>query len=820
MIAEGASAARYRLAAGTEWVQTDATSAIFRSATSKATLIGPNVSAFLADVVPTIDGTHDLIGIAKASASVPFDELQSYFSELIKAGLIVPAAFDGPRSRSTPFIEALASAGRSQAAVTERLKTARFAIFGLESAGAAIARELASWRVRGLVLADPTAQRPDDPATFELRHSDLDRQTALAAELSARYPEVEVTSPLGGWGAKDVRDVADMADVLIVAVDRDFAAVAQWVNKAAIETGKIAAFVTLDGTRATIGPIVYPGETACYMCYRMRAIACHDDYFASMAFEELRDRSRIGSATREPTFLPLSMVAAGILSGEIAKTLTAVGRHVLAGRIIEWDGLTAAFEEHEVLRQPCCPICGKKKLLNPEFPVIGDLSVERQGPGLAALRSRLVGARTGVVRSLKAIRKAPREPEFPMIVRAELSNFRYHREKAEAFQIASGKGADEDSAYVSALGEAVERYSGGIWPDDEVPRLRRDEIDGPSLDPRALVPCSMTAHHSPPYTPWTDDLRAGWVWGRDLGSGERIAVPAQPTLMSYSLMPGEANLFQVTSNGLAAGPTLADAALRAAYEVIERDAFISTWLLRLPADAVRIASLDLPAARNLEAAYARRGVKLELYRLTTTTSVHAFVALGIAEAGDALPAVVVGLGADHDAKSAARSALSEVAQVRPGLKYRLNDHDILKRRDAMHQDTMRVEDLEDHDLYYSSFDQLPAFDFLRRGDPAALDEVIGAAAESVGISPRDRLARLAEEAAEDGARLISVNLSPPDMAELGLYTARAYLTGYQPIYFGQKEMRIAEARLDRLSRRVLGRPFDPAHINPKPHPVA
>lgn len=815
-----ASVVRYQLAAGTEWVQTDATTAIFRSSAAKAILEGPSIRAFLSDVIPAMDGTHDLVSIAGASSSVPLDELQSYLGELVKRGLIVQTHAETSRNRATPFVEALSSAGRSRSAVSERLRTARFAIFGLESAGAVIAREIASWGVQSLVLVDPGDLRPDDPATIGFHHPARGRQVALAEELRALYPGVDVASPVTDWTAEAVRMAAQGADVLIAAVDRDFAAVAQWVNKAAFEDKKIAAFVTLDGAKATVGPIVYPDETACYMCYRMRAIACDDDYYASMAFEELRDRNRKAANKREPTFLPIAAMAAGLLAGEIAKTVTAVGRHALAGRIIEWDGLESTFEEHEVLRQPCCPTCGKKKLLNPEFPSLVDLPTDRHGPGLAALKPNLVGSRTGIIRSLTTFRKAAREPEFPMVVRAELSNFRYRREKSDAFQVASGKGMDEQSAYVSALGEAVERYSGGIWPDDEVLRLRRPEIDGLSLDPRDLVLYTQAAYAQLPYTPWTDDLLAGWVWGRDLGSGERIAVPAQPTLMSYSPVPDEANLCQVTSNGLAAGPTLAEAALRAAYEVIERDAFISTWLLQLPAQAIDIDSLKMPKARELCAAYARRGVSMELYRLCTTTSVHAFVALGVAQSDTSLPAVVVGLGADDDARAAALSALSEVAQVRPGLKYRLRDQDVLKHRETLHEDPTRVVDLEDHDLFYSTFDQLGAFDFLRQGAPADLDDVTGGASNGVNLSAPDRLARLAEELADDDARLVSVNLSPPDMVELGLYTARSYITGYQPIYFGQREMRVATARLDSLSRCFLRRPFNPAQINPKPHPVA
>ena len=820
MSSDGSGTHRYRFVPGIEWVQTDENSVIFRSAASKATINGAHVSSFVSNVVPVIDGGSDLATIARSSSVIPLDELQSYIRELVEARLLIAVSSGSGREQASPFIEALSAAGRDHLAVRERITKTRFAVLGLESTGAAIARELARWGVHDLVLADPAAPRPDDPAAIGVGRLFRSRQDGLREELISAHPAVNVSTPLVAWSASGVRAIADTVDVIIAAVDRDFAVVAQWVNRAAFEANKVAAFVTLDVSRAVVGPIVYPGETACYMCYRMRAIACEDDYFASMAFEELRDRKRETSSEREPTFLPLVPMAAGLITGEIAKTLTAVGRHALAGKVIELDGLGGLFTEHDVLRQPSCPTCGKKKLLNPDFPPLDDMSEETPGPDLSTLAPRLVDSQTGIVRSLNHFRKALGEPRFPVIVRAELSNFRYHRDKADAFQVASGKGATERLANVSALGEAVERYSAGIWPDSDVPRMRREEIDGLSLDPRELVLYEKQAYRNLPYSPWTDDAVAGWVWGRDIASGKRIAVPAQPTLMSYSLQAGEANLCQVTSNGLAAGPTLAEAALRAIYEVIERDAFISTWLLRLPPQAVDIESIPLAEVRDLATAYARRGVTMELYRLRTTMSVHAFVGLGIAQSESDLPAVVVGLGASHDAIAAARSALSEVAQVRPGLKYRLLDPEVLAHRDAMHKDSNLVEALEDHDLYYSSLDQLSAFDFLRGTRPVDIREWAEALPGGEPISPRGRLARLAEEAADDGAQLIVVDLSPPDMLKLGLHTVRGYLSGYQPIYFGQKEIRIADARLNRLSQRFLGKVFDKAFVNPKPHPVA
>lgn len=437
------------------------------------------------------------------------------------------------------------------------------------------------------------------------------------------------------------------------------------------------------------------------------------------------------------------------------------------------------------------------------------------GAGLGALEAVLVSCRTGIVRSLTRFRKAPREPEWPRIIRAELANSRYRRDKADAFQVASGKGMDEASARISALGEAVERYSGGIWQDEHVTRATRTALDGLALDPRTLPLYPAGAYASLPYTPYDDATVLGWVWGRDLGTGTKIALPAQPALMGYALGEGEGNLCQVTSNGLAAGPTLAEATLRAAYEVIERDAFIATWLLRLPGRRIDIASLGDPAIDALVQAYHRRGVGLELYRLSSTTAVRCFVGLGIAETPEALPAVVIGLGADHDPLRAAQSALMEVAQVRPGLKYRLNDPEVLERRARMLADPMQVTTLEDHDLYYSGDTTLGCFDFLRSDNAEPIGALPGA-----GRPATLRLRDLTEELSGAAHRLCAIDLTPPDMARLGLHTARVFIPGYQPIYFGQSEMRLAEDRLAQLARVFGAAPHVPGALNPNPHPLA
>ena len=804
----------YRLVPGIEWVEADGETAIFRSLRSKATLKGKNVSLFMTEILPLLDGRHSLPEIAAASTNLPLDELEKYLAELVENHLIENTVELPSRGYVQPMLELLSAEGRSTSVLEQRIKDQRIAVFGLESIGALLATEFARWGVRELLLIDPEAPRPDDPSQL-FRNGFATRQASLCHQISVEHPELRVSLPLDKWDMESVLGVASSVDILVSAVDRDFSAIAHWVNKAALHHKKIAAFCSLDGDVNWIGPIVYPNETACFMCFRMRSIACEDDFTAAMAFEEKRDKHRSSSQDREPTFMPGASVAAGILASELLKTLTACGRHAIAGRVLEWDILQGRMAEHEILRQPNCPVCSKKNFLNPDFPPFEELSDKATGQPLSGLESRLVSKRTGIIRSLTRYQKAFGEPDWPRIYRAEIANMRFMSEKTDAFQVASGKGFSADAARTSAMGEAVERYSGSIWAEDHIMRCPRNHITENTLDPARLVLYNEEQYQNLPYHPLQEDSVLGWVRGRSFPSGLTIQVPAQPTLMSYRPVSGEMNLCQVTSNGLAAGPTLAEAAFRATLEVIERDAFISTWLLRLPCEKVDVATIPDEPVRKLVAAYQRRDVTLELYKLFSTAEVHCFVGLGICVTNASEPAVVVGLGADVNPVRAACSALMEIAQVRPGLKYRLRDPKTTTHREAMLNDPSLLKHLEDHDLYYAGQDKLHCFDFIRQSPETKVDWT-----HRPQGSARQELLRISRHLEASGAELILVNLTPPEMEQLGLYTARSFIPDFQPIFFGRHEQRLSEKRLTQLTERHLGKIFGPSIINPDPHPLA
>ncbi len=429
------------------------------------------------------------------------------------------------------------------------------------------------------------------------------------------------------------------------------------------------------------------------------------------------------------------------------------------------------------------------------------------------LADRLVSPRTGIVARFSAAPRDRSEPPRPLVWRARLSNHRFLSERDDSHASCSGKGMTRADAWMSCLGEAVERYSSGCWSAEEVTIAQRRQLEGPSLDPAELVLYLPEQYAALKYAPYTGENRLAWVQARSLISNELVWVPAIAVFMEYQVHDQEEFLFPITSNGLAAGPSLADAVLGAIYEVLERDALLITWLNRLPGRSFEAANHPDPDVRQLALAYRRRGARLALVELPSDHPVSVFVAIVFQDRGSSGPYATVGLGANLDPAVAARRAAIEAAQVRPAVR-RWSRTTGAARTAELGANPQDVKSLEDHALLYANPSTAGAFDFLF-GEQAEWSP------KTDGQPPK-ALDRILDFFADKHQDVLYVNLTSPDVEPLGLYTARAILPGFQPIWFGRHERRLGGRRLYELPHTLglVARPTTPEFLNPMPHPLA
>jgi ribosomal protein S12 methylthiotransferase accessory factor len=600
---------------------------------------------------------------------------------------------------------------------------------------------------------------------------------------------------------------------LIVGWDHGFHAAHHWVNEAALEFGVPALFSELHATTTYAGPLFMPGRSACWMCYRMRVLACEADFDLAMAYEEHLDRARHPRLAERPLLPALPLQLASTLALEALKFLIRLNQPTLVDKVVIFDGLLSETRSHPVLVKPFCPTCSKKKARRQPF---GDSLLEtasQTGKPLHELAELLVSGHSGVVSQFASASRDATEPPIPFVWRAKLSNHRFLSDPEDSHASCSGKGMTRSAAWASCLGEAAERYSAGCWDPDELVLSRRRDLEGRSVHPAELVLYHPEQYPGLPYSPYDEESLLRWVRGRSLIHGDSVWLPAIAVFMEYEVHSPEEFIMPVTSNGLAAGPTLADAVLSAIYELVERDATLIAWLNRLPGRRHDAASHPDADVRQLAKSYRRRGIELALYQLPTDHPVAVFLGIAFQKGGYGGPYATVGMGANLHPPSAARAAALEVGQVRPAFRERCRSHDASRIADLV-ADPTAVQTLQDHALLYADPAMAFAFEFLEGGK----------ADWPYGGSPStpSALRAVLDHFGAVGQDVLYVNLTPRDLEPFGLFTVRALLPGFQPIWFGRGQRRLGGRRLFELPFRLGLRdaPSDPDSLNPLPHPIA
>lgn len=733
---------------------------------------GPEAESFASRIAALADGTRTTMRVMADLLDLPATGVDRWMADLAAGGLLVqidPATPPGAR--------ALAGLGLDPDGM-RALATTRVAVVGSDAVTGSAARALGEFGIDVLpVAAERGAPGGGAPVSRE----------ELAASVRG-------------------------CDALVSSLQPGLLRAAQWVNLVALDAGIPALFGAAAAATGWAGPLVFPGKGPCLLCYRMRVVACARDFEDAMAIEEWR--ARPGAASAVQPVGTAATVVGGVMAMEIVKAVTGLAEPTLVGAVCEIDGLSHERTLHRFLQRRDCPACRKKgrpPRLRAEQPG-GPVDLDRLVP-------HLVSSFCGVIRTLEAIPADVTEPRVP-VVRCELANNQLRGADQSPFQPCSGKGSGESAALRSALGEACERYAATAWPVDLVRRARPAEAAHDSLGPNDLVLFDEDQYEALPYSPWDPDAEIGWVEGVDVGTGGAVAIPAVAVLFGYDGSPAD-QLFAPNSNGLAAGPSFEAATLGATLEVVERDAFLMAWMHGLPGARVDPYSVDNPIVCRLAEAYRRRDVSLELYRLVTdVAAVTVYLAIGVQCSDRAVgpgPAALIGLGADLSGNAAAAKAVLEVAQVRPALKARLRDPAVRRRRDELSARPELVSSLEDHDLLYAHPEMLPALDFWR-------DQRAGAAVpdEASPTEEWERLAVLVDSLAEAGHRLVSCDLTPPELGTFGVHVARALVPGFQPIHFGANEARLGGRRLFHLPHDLGLRPSPAsrAALNVLPHPLS
>ena len=465
------------------------------------------------------------------------------------------------------------------------------------------------------------------------------------------------------------------------------------VNRRRLEARAPWMLVRPRGIQPLFGPVFRGDEEGpCWDClaYRLRGHQEVHGFLRNVGGEEAAFRP----FARDPAVLEALY---GLIAAEIVKWLVLeeapIHRHVIA-----MDVATFTSSRHAVVRRPQCPACGDEALHRPDRPpvalrlksspraLINSGGARTVAPEVTLAKYRhLVSPISGVVTWLK---RTTDEADSWLHVYWAGSNLGMRTRSLSSLRRSlrsksAGKGSTREQSEVSALCEALERYSGCFHGDEIRVRRRFADFDGSeeAVHPNDAQLFSDTQldnaesinakKHPYNIVPERLDPEAELDW-TPVWSFTQQRHRYMPTSMLYSMAPEQrtgADLI-ADSNGCAAGNTLEEAILQGFYELVERDAFAIWWYNKLKVPALDLAGFDDEYLASATEYYGRFERDLWMLDVTSDIGIPAFVALS-RRPHAATEDIIYGAGAHADPRIAALRAVCELNQCltwlpRPG----------------------------------------------------------------------------------------------------------------------------------------------------------
>lgn len=510
--------------------------------------------------------------------------------------------------------------------------------------------------------------------------------------------QIEQAAADQGLSVERYPDLADLPDephrlTIVFADDYERPELAV-VNDWSLRTGASWLLAKPIGVRLWVGPTFTPGDTACYECLRVRleSKSLTESYLRQRGALE---RTYVESVTGLPSTRRLGVDlalqgAATWLAGVVRMSSTGVDL-ARAGDVTTIDTVDLSSIRHHLDPRPQCRSCGdaqlQARIIDAPVEIVPRPKAQTTDGGHRALNpeqfvelyEKFVSDITGPVSHLIAmpldvpglhVYAAGQNFAMPMQSIADL--------KAGLRSASCGKGKSPAQAKASALGEAIERYS-GVFHGDE----RRVVAPLRSFDPADVVHPNELHQYSddqfaqravwnalPSHFHWVGDAihpdqPVEWTPLWSLTNQRQRWVPTSVLYYNYSTANSSYN-GGANSNGCAAGASIEDAVLQGFMELVERDATAIWWYNRSRRRGIDLSSFSDPYFEHWQRQYAALGRTTWVLDITTDLGIPTVVAVSHRTDKPAQD-ILLALGSHFDVEIAIGRALSEMNQFLPAV---------------------------------------------------------------------------------------------------------------------------------------------------------
>ncbi|MBI2609904.1 YcaO-like family protein [Candidatus Giovannonibacteria bacterium] len=415
---------------------------------------------------------------------------------------------------------------------------------------------------------------------------------------------------------------------------------------------------------------------------------------------------------------------------------------------------------------------------------------------------------------IENIKKGRRYPDEPFI-------YIYNVNSNKESNIKLGTGVEfnnEVKAIWRATAEGVER---SLWSSSDhllknSVESNYEDLKGKALNIFKLAGFSEEQKSNLSNLKFNTQTELRWLEAFSVQGNEKMYCPLQLASSNFAyrnqrLSPTqnrkEPLLRWCITTGLASGRNMVEAIVKGIMEVIERDAFMITYLNKLSPEVV---DLDYVSAQDEEINaiiknFQRYRLEPYIVRLPSDFPVHIYLAVILDRTGLG-PAFCVGASADFDFKQAIIDSLSEALIVRYSLKRKF-------KNDINEKQIGREERL----IYWSRPENLNKIEFIFSGEKVKIDlkKRMFELRETQEYF-KEKLKILSDELSKKNYEACYVKITTPEIEKLGIFSAKVIISELQPMHLNESIPYFGGKRLKEIPEKMGYKAA--LTLNQEPHP--
>ncbi len=343
--------------------------------------------------------------------------------------------------------------------------------------------------------------------------------------------------------------------------------------------------------------------------------------------------------------------------------------------------------------------------------------------------------------------------------------------------VANGFSFFKNIALMRVLGEGVERYCLDHFSPKNTCFCKESEVKTYHLNPLKIIAFSSKQLKNNNFNKFRIDDTSlfGWTKGVSLTKKKDVLVPSQLVIFNYVTLKNEPRILSSISTGAASGLSLEDALYRAICEIVERDAFMISYLNKLNSPRLDLLSIGDPAINKILNTYARYKLELAVIDITTNLQIPAFVAITLDRTGIG-PATSVGLKAGFNIKDAIIGAIEESLMTR---SWQRDNHTYNNLRERKQKKEI-LQELTEKACFWFSIDKIKHLDFWLNNKNV----------KKINIKKykysNSNLKKAVQKLTAKKMEIIYVDITTDKIKQYGFTTVKVIIPGLHPLHLDEK----------------------------------